>query len=278
MRKALENIVCLMFEKYGIDISFYDESFLEKTVRGRMGLTAINSENDYCGLLIRDSTEGLQFHASLSNFHSEFFRNTLTFAVLEQLVLPRIFNERSNNHTREIRIWSAGCAAGQEPYSLAMLTDNLKNNILSSVTCFIFATDRSFEQLEIARQGIFDFKTVQNTRLNYVTNYFTNSGDSYSINDCIKKQVDFSYYDLLDDQTSSPSMSIYGDFDLIMCSNLLFYYRPEIQKSILSKFTRSLRPGGFMVTGEAETAIVKSFSPFRQFTPKAPIFINNSYI
>lgn len=275
MRNTLENIVRLMFEKYGIDVSIYDESFLEKTILGRIGMTAVNSEDDYHRILIIDSGEALLFNESLSNCHSEFFRNPLTFAVLEQAVLPWIFNERINNPTREVRIWSAGCAAGQEPYSLAMLVEDMKKSLSFPVSSLIFATDRSLEQLEIAMQGIYDFNTVQNTRLNYVKSYFYNSGVSYAIEDRIKRQIIFSVYDLLDMESTAPASSIYGDFDLIMCSNLLFYYKPEIQKSILMKFKRSLRSGGFFVTGEAEKGIVKEFGTFRQFMPPAPVFINN---
>jgi chemotaxis protein methyltransferase CheR len=274
MRISPENIVRLMFEKYGSDISFYDESFLEKTIHGRMEMTAIYTEDDYYNLLISDSGEVLLFSESLSNCHSEFFRNPLTFAVLEQLIFPRIFNERANSHTHEVRIWSAGCAAGQEPYSLAMLTDSCKKSSSLSVSCLIFATDKSLKQLEMARQGIFDLNSIQNTRLSYLNNYFSNSGNLYTINDSIKGKVDFSYYDLLDPESTAPPSSIYGDFDLIMCSNLLFYYMPEIRKRILTKFKRSLRPEGFLVTGEAETGIIKEFGSFSQFTPAAPVFIN----
>lgn len=238
-------------------------------------MTSVYSEDDYCQILLNNSEEALLFHDSLSNFHSEFFRNPLTFAVLEQVIFPRLFNEIANNHTHGVRIWSAGCSAGQEPYSLAMLTDSCKKSSSLSVTCLIFATDKSFKQLEMARQGIFDLNSIQNTRLSYLSNYFSNSGNLYTINDSIKGKVDFSYYDLLDLESTAPASSIYGDFDLIMCSNLLFYYRPEIQKRILTKFKRSLRPGGFLVTGEAEIGIIKEFGSFRQFMPAAPVFINN---
>jgi chemotaxis protein methyltransferase CheR len=275
MRNRFENIVLLMFEKYGIDISFYDESFLEKTIHGRMGLNSIFTEDDYYHNLSNDSGEALLFNDSLSNFHSEFFRNPLTFALLEQVVFPRIFNERAKNHIHEVRIWSAGCAAGQEPYSLAVIAEDLKNDLSLPISYLIFATDKSLKQLGIARQGTYDFHAVQNVSLNHVKKYFSNSENSYTINDCIKQQVDFSPYDLLDQESSSPASSIYGDFDLIMCSNLLFYYKPEIQKSILSKFMHSMRPGGFLVTGEAEKSIVKAYCTLKQLTSTAPIFVNN---
>lgn len=272
---ALEDIVNLMSENFGIDISKYNELFLKKTVNERMGMTSVSSEENYCHLLKNNPAEASLLHDSFSNFYSEFFRNPLTFAILEQFVLPRIFNEKVKNQNHEVRIWSAGCAAGQEPYSLAILVDNLINTLSLDVSCYIFATDNSLKQLEIARQGTFDFKAVQNINLNYAKKYFSNSGEFFSLSNSIKRRVDFSWYDLLDNESSSPSSSIYGDFDLIMCSNLLFYYKPEIQKKILSKFKRSLCPGGFLITGEAEKTIVKSYTPFHQYMPATSIFIHN---
>jgi len=235
----------------------------------------INSRDtdDYCRILDRDPVEASIFNDSLSNFYSEFFRNHLTFSILEQIVLPMIINEKGNKHNNEVRIWSAGCAAGQEPYSIAILADYLKNSHSPAVSTFIFGTDCSLNQLELAKKGTYDFKTVRNTRLNLAYSYFSIQGNSYTVKDSLRKQVDFSFYDLLDMESTAPASSIYGDFDLIMCSNLLFYYKPEIQKKILAKFTRSLRPGGFFITGEAEKSIIEAFTPFRQFTQIAPVFI-----
>ena len=273
MKNKQEKIIQLIFEKFGMDISVYDESFLWKSIWSRMDTNSCKDLDNYCRILDNDPVEASVFHDSLSNFYSEFFRNPLTFAILEQIVLPKIINEKGSKHNNEVRIWSAGCAAGQEPYSIAMLADHLKNSHAPEVSTFIFGTDCSLNQLELAGKGIYDFKAVQNTRLSLANSYFSIEGSSYIVKDSLKKQVDFSFYNLLDIESSAPASSIYGDFDLIVCSNLLFYYKPEVQKQILTKFTRSLRPGGFFITGEAEKAIIGSFSSFRQFSQVAPVFV-----
>jgi chemotaxis protein methyltransferase CheR len=273
MNKMINNIVSLMSEKYFSDISVYDESFLQKTVLTRANDVLCQNLTDYLHYLESTSSEPLILSDSLNNSYSEFFRNPLTFLMLEQSVLPSIFGKKENCPNAEIRIWSAGCAAGQEAYSIALLTDNFRNSHYPEVSLRIFATDKSEKELSTARKGIYNSKSLKNLRLELVSKYFSNSGEFYSVFENIKKIIDFSFFDLLDKDVHSPAASIYGGFDIIMCSNLLFYYKPEIQNVILSKLAASLVTGGFLITGEAEADIIKSIPQFRQFGEQSTIFM-----
>jgi chemotaxis protein methyltransferase CheR len=273
MEEVIENINCLIKEKYSFDISIYDDSFLEKTICKRMKVSFCNTISDYMLLLNHNPSETSIMIDSLNNKYSEFFRNQLTFLMLERFILPKIISEKDSAHGDEIRIWSAGCAAGQEPYSIAILVDDYKNYHKEYVDFRIFATDKCGKNLQAARNGIYHCKAIQNTRFINVLKYFSNSGEFYSINESIRKMVDFSVFDLLEKQTVSPPASIYGGFDIVMCSNLLFYYKPEKQRIILSKLAGSLTRGGFPITGEAETEIVRSYRGFKQFIPPAAIFV-----
>jgi chemotaxis protein methyltransferase CheR len=275
MNKSIQNIKLLMKEIYALDISVYDNSFLEKTLANRMNESSCKTISDYIFLLNHSTSESAILMDSLNNNYSEFFRNQLNFMMLEQNILPRILREKESGSGGEIRIWSAGCAAGQEPYSIAMLVNNYKNNCQNNVSFRIFATDKSGENIRIARKGIYHLKTIQNTRLIYVLKYFTNSDELYSIDDSIIKMVDFSVHDLLEKKSKSPPSSIYGGFDIVMCSNMLFYYKQDKQREILSKLAGSLTEGGFLFTGEAEIEIVKSCSEFRQYAAPAAIFVKN---
>jgi chemotaxis protein methyltransferase CheR len=275
MNKIMDNIVRLMSEKYSFDISVYDESFLQKTIVTRANEISCHTITDYLNFLDITSSESSILSDSLNNCHSEFFRNPLTFVILEQFLLPRIFSEKENNHKGEIRIWSAGCAAGQEPYSIAILCDNKKINHYPGVSIRIFATDRSDKELQTARKGIYHFKSIQNSRLELVNKYFSNSGEFYSVFENIKRIIDFSLFDLLSNDVLSPPASIYGGFDIVMCSNLLFYYKSEKQKIILSKLEASLVNGGYLITGEAETEIIRSYRGFKQYSEQSTIFIKH---
>jgi chemotaxis protein methyltransferase CheR len=275
MTKEIQKYIQLLKEQYALDISMYDHSFLEKTIQSRMSLSSCQNADSYLDYLARVSDESRQLVKQLRNSYSEFFRNPLTFSVLEQVVLPRIFDEKRKNPSGEIRIWSAGCASGQESYSLAILLDDFINSHFPGFSYRIFATDNSVLELESARKGVYTFNSVKNIRLGYAEKYFNRSEDNFHLNQIVKDQVDFTVYDLLDKESSSPPASIYGDFDLIMCSNVLFYYQPDYQQVILRKIYRSLKPGGFFITGEAEIQIVSSYKGFRPFLLPAAIFVKN---
>jgi chemotaxis methyl-accepting protein methylase len=209
----------------------------------------------------------------MSIAYSEFFRNQLSWALLEQLILPGILAEKKKSGRGEIRVWSAGCAAGQEAYSIAILLDELTANGDNHAVSFrIFATDRSEPELEAARQGLYDSAAVRNVRQKHIHKYFTRGGDSFRIVDSLRQKVDFSGHDLLDQRLSCPSESIYGDFDLVFCGNLLFYYRPGVRHFILNKLHHCMAPGGYLVTGEAEREIVSNHAFFRAIVPPSAVF------
>jgi chemotaxis protein methyltransferase CheR len=273
MKNLIENIANFYRTKYDKNISIFDETFLEQSIRSRMNFSNCENYSDYFNKINSSETESLAFLHSLNNSYSEFFRNPLTFALLEQHLLPMILQNKNNDKTDDLRIWSAGCAIGQEPYSLAILLEEIFNENKDNLNYRIFATDISVNVLSSALSGVYEYNTVKNIKLSHINNYFSKKNDSYIISDNIKKHIDFSYYDLLDTESSAPPASIYGDFDLVICSNVLFYYKPEIQEFIISKIRRSLKRGGYFVTGEAETAIVKSFKGFKQYVPIAPIFV-----
>jgi chemotaxis protein methyltransferase CheR len=273
MKTTTDNIVHLMNEKYLLDISMFSETFLHNTIGHRITSTDSVKPDIYYNKLAEDHGEALLLRDSLSNSYSTFFRNQLTFSILQQFVLPKILSEKEKNHDNEIRIWSAGCAAGQEPYSLAMLTADLLSKTDGSKRFRIFATDNDKQELALAARGIYEFDSIRNLPYKYIHDYFSKDGDTYTVRDSLKKQVEFSDYDLLDGFSSSPPASIYGDFDLVMCCNVLFYYKPEFQKLILEKFTRSICHGGFLVTGEAEIGIVNAAKGFRHYMSPATLFI-----
>jgi len=273
MTNEIGKYIQLIQERYALDVSMYDRSFLEKSIQSRISSTMCGNFDAYMDYMARVPDESTQLVNQLKNSYSEFFRNPLTFSILEHVILPKIFNENVKNNTHEIRIWSAGCASGQEAYSLAMLLDDFKNTHFTKTSYRIFATDNSVKELDLARKAVYDFKSVKNTSLEFAERYFSHNGEAYQLNNMLKEQVDFSVYDLLDKDSSSPPASIYGDFDLIMCSNLLFYYQPIYQQIILQKIYRSLKPGGFFITGEAEIQIVKAFKKFNQFLVPAALFM-----
>ena len=272
MNQELDNIIKAMARLHGRDLSLYDDVFLAKSLEKRLAATGIPTLTDYGELLAANGIEAETFFLSLSISYSEFFRNPLTFALLEQQVLPVLLADKERSGQKTLRIWSAGCAAGQEAYSLAILLNELTESRKHPVAFRIFATDNSVAALTAAHQGVYDAMELQNVRLKHLGKYFAGQGGTYKVLPELKCQVNFSVYNLVEEGSDSPSSSIYGDFDLILCSNLLFYYRPEIRQLILGKMHRVLVPGGYLVTGETERDIIVRTPDFRAVVPPIPVF------
>lgn len=256
MKPTLEPIVTVMRQVHGMDVSCHDESFLEKSLAHRLAATSVPTISAYSKRLECDREEASAFFRSLTISYSEFFRNPLTFAMLEQVVLPGLAEAGEKAGQAEIRVWSAGCAAGQEAWSLAILLDELLAARNRRISFRVIATDGSAEELEVARRGVYDTAALQNVRTRHLREYFVRGeGESFQIIPRLRTRVDFSVYDLLDRQSATPPAGIFGDFDLIMCCNLLLYYRPEARQFMLEKLRRALSPQGYLATGEAEREI-----------------------
>jgi chemotaxis methyl-accepting protein methylase len=272
MSNVLEDITRVMRYSYGKDIYPFEESFLRRTLDKRLSQTSLNDYSAYSDYLTENSTEAEALYRSLTISFSEFFRNPLTFALIEQLIIPVLVDEKVKSGRPEIRVWSAACAAGQEPYSVAILLDEQLTARGTAVSYRIFATDFSEPDLSVARKGVYDFGAVRNLRVKHLHDYFSAWDESYLIAPRIRAHVDFSRYDLLDELSVSPPASIFGDFDLVLISNLLFYYKPEMREIILDKAYRSLTPNGYLVTGEAERDMITGRKGLRAVAPPAAIF------
>lgn len=254
-----------------MDLTAYDSSFLKRTVESRMDSQRINSYQGYIEKLENEEQEQDVLRRSLNNSYSEFFRSPLTFDYLEYILLPLICEQKRRTQEKEIRIWSAACAGGQEAYSLAILCDELLQGKGSEITCRVFATDHCADELEKARKGLYSMQNMGKVSLDRFKKYFEleEKEEVYRVISPLKAIVDFSIFDLLSIAGSSPPSSIYGDFDIVFCSNLLFYYKHEFRQAILQKLGRSLRTGGYLITGEAEREIVKANSYSEVFSNSA---------
>jgi len=264
-------IIDLLKSLKGIDLSIYDDSFLDKTLQKRIAETNCSTVDDYCSFIKQNTGEIEIIFNSLHISYSEFFRNPLTFAVLEQIILPSIVMKIKNTSRKEVRVWSAACAAGQEAYSLAILLEELKNRNNKEFTCRIFATDQSDSVIEEAENGRFPENALNNVDLKRVKQWFTKNGDLYSVNQILKDNISFSIFDLFNEKLSSPSESIFGDFDLVLCANLLFYYNNEYRNIIIKKAVNSLTVGGYLITGETEREILKNYN-LHEVYPMSGIF------
>jgi chemotaxis protein methyltransferase CheR len=205
---------------------------------GRMA-AALRVKDD--AALFREIVEAMTTNESF------FFRDTKPFEQFRAIVLPELLQARAA--TRRLRIWSAACAAGQEPYSLAMtLADERAKLAGWQVT--LLASDISGEMVERAQAATYSqFEVGRGLPLKYLVRYFEPDSDRWQLKPEIRRMVQFRTVNLLDDLASL------GSFDAIFCRNVLIYFDPATKATILDRLAGMLPPDGFLFLGGAETTI-----------------------
>ncbi|MEI6767139.1 MAG: CheR family methyltransferase [Bacteroidota bacterium] len=269
----VELICNYIVQEYGRDLRVYSHVFLMNSIAFRIAETGASSAVEYVELLKSDASEINRLFNSMNIPYSVFFRNMIDFSIIEQFVLPELFNHHLADKAPMVRIWSAGCATGQESYSLMMLADKFRQKHPRSSPAIVFGTDISDESLALAATGKFDARCIQNVRLSQLDEYFTYTENSYTVKSELKCGVEFSRYDMLDANTSSPPSGIFGGFDMICCCNLLIYYKPEIQQAIINKLFRALRPKGFLMVDASERALLRQHQGFIAYSNVSNLFV-----
>ena len=273
-QEALVALVGLVRKVHGLNLFPFNATFLAKTLDKRAS-ASMETAAAYGERLAKDFSEAEALLQSLHIGYSEFFRNSLAFALLERLILPGLLEAKEKSGRGEIRVWSAGCATGQEAWSLAILLDDLNRTRETSIPYRIIATDWFAPDLAVARTRLYSEEAVGNVRMSHLRRYFYRRQGSFFIAHRLMDRVDFTVYDLLDESTVCPPESIFGNFDLVFCSNVLIYYRPEMQALILGKVRRCLASGGYLVTDETEGRIVEGAGGFRRAALPAAIFVKD---
>lgn len=259
------------------EIRKFEENFLEHSVKQRMKSLNLSDTVSYIDTLSQSSQERDHFAQSLLVGFSEFFRNPVTYAILGKIILPGLIESVRSNGNKEIRIWSAACAGGQEAYSLAMILDELYQMTNGCFNYRIFATDINPAMISFAKRGVYDAQQLGKVPYKYVNSYTHRSGNHYTILPFVAEKVLFSEFDLLSPGLYCPPACIYGDFDVVLCCNILFYYNDDIRQNILKKAAKCLKPDGFLVTGETERALIPARSFKEVYTPSA-IFIKKNLL
>lgn len=270
MTRAAGTAALEILRSRGFDASIFEPGFFANAVARRARARDLARPEDYEELLARDPGEPEELRASLYVSYSEFFRDPLAFACLERLVLPELLGRERRDGSRELRIWSAACAGGQEAYSLAMLCEEASRGYPPR-PYRIFATDISEEALERARLGLFGPGELGRISLGRLHGHFSPRGEEYELSSAIRRRVEFSRFDLLDAERHCPPSSVYGAFDLVVCCNLLIYYNEAERALILERLGSCLAEGGYLVTGEAEREIAAS-GGFREAFPASGVF------
>lgn len=249
---GLKPILELLLAERGFDFAGSPAALLARRIELRRSATQCQDLADYRSHLDHHPGEMDQLIATLTINVSQFFRNPLTFELLAERLLPDLLREKARQANASLRVWSAGCARGEEIYSVAMLLEDLVRKEKLTLPRHLFATDIDAAVLRDAAAAVYPRASVENVRHRHLSMYFQPDGDGFRVIPEIRRQVDFSFYDMLDRRHRVPPESVFGHFDLVLCRNLLIYFNADYQETLLAKLHQALCPRGWLVLGEAE--------------------------
>jgi two-component system CheB/CheR fusion protein len=241
---GLSDVLEVMHQATGIDFALYREKTVQRRIMRRLALRNIGTIAEYVAVLRADPSERNLLQRDLLISVTSFFRNPASFDALSRLVFPAIVQNRTPG--MPIRIWVPGCATGEEAYSIAIsLQEYLKSNGVT-FPVQIFASDVNELAIEKARTGSYLENIAADVSADYLGRYFTRVGAAYQVNKALRELCIFSRHNLIDDPP-------FARLDLISCRNVLIYLG-AVQDHIIPLFHYALRPNGFLMLGQSETA------------------------
>jgi chemotaxis protein methyltransferase CheR len=240
---GLPRLLRAIAETTGLDCDLYKEKCLRRRLDVRLRLHRIGSYREYLRFLRTNPREAEQLVDSLTINVSRFFRNPESFGALERQVLPVLLTEAVE---RPVRIWSAGAAAGEEAYTLAILWERLASRRPDPPAVVLLATDVDAASLARGRAGLYDPASLAEVPHRDLGRYFVPEGGRFRVSLAIRARVRFRRSDL-----TRPLRLRFQD--LIVCRNVLIYFEKALQEALAESFFRALRPGGFLMLGKAET-------------------------
>ena len=255
-------ILNLLFTNKGIDLSGSNPEFLSRRINRRIQATNTNDFKTYLEYLNKTNSE-FDFLADILTInYSRFFRNAFTFNYIKSIVIPKLIQQKINSNNKEIRIWSAGCATGEEAYSIAIMLDQylLENKL--DINISVFATDIDEKAIRSAKKAAYPTEAIQEIEHGVLSNYFIYEDNRYNVIPRIKKKVHFSTFDLLNTKNQVPEESIFGHFDLIFCRNVLIYFNKAYQDRILNKLHKTMHASTYLILGESEEPALEQTSMF----------------
>ena len=226
-----------VFDLTKIDLNAYKERQMKRRIDTLIQKNRIVGYDNYVKALKTDSVKFEEFVNYLTINVSEFYRNPDQWELLDKQYIPELIQRFGNN----LKIWSAACSTGDEPYSLVMALS--KHMPLNRIR--IFATDIDKQVMEKAKIGLYNEKSLAGVPKEFKQKYFEKVGPSYKIADEIKSRVEFKQANLLKDPYPT-------NCDLIVCRNVLIYFTEEAKDEVFKKFAASLKKGGFLFIGSTE--------------------------
>ncbi|MCP4218366.1 MAG: protein-glutamate O-methyltransferase CheR [bacterium] len=259
MKLSVEDFIRLrniVYAKAGIFFETKKMYLVKKRLQQRMDSLSITEPGLYCNMLKFDDKSGMELQQLLNLMTTNetyFFREKKSLVAFSDYCLPEILATGK----KRLKIWSAGCSSGEEPYTLAILL-NERIPSVNRVHIDITASDIDTSILEKAGKGVYDGRSVRNVPPPLLAKYFRAEGENYRVIDHLKRMVTFKHLNLLDER----HMRMMRGIDFIFCRNVMIYFDEAARKSVAADFYDSLVPGGYVYPGSSES-ITRMNSAFK---------------
>lgn len=260
-----------IYDHYGINLYPKKRLLVKSRLQKRIKHLGLKDYSEYCDFLLK-SEEGLKESIymidRISTNKTDFFRESDHFEYLANKLLS---DNSKQNSSRNLKIWSAGCSSGQEPYTIAMVLSEVKNKW--DINFEIYASDISISMLKIAKKAIYPFDQLNQIPNQYKKAYLLRSKDKknpkFRINTILRNKVHFFHSNLLDEQKS-----IKDKMDIIFCRNTIIYFDRETQERVINNLLDKLKPNGYLFIGHSESLINMDF-PLEHIFPAVYKKLNN---
>ncbi len=241
---SIKQLAQMIYDRCGLNY-LNNLPSLENKISRRMNSLSITNLWDYCRLLETNAKEWDAAIDVLTINETYFYREENQLIELRDNILPKL---REEMRGRKIKIWSAACSTGEEPYTLAMMV--LETGLFLDGEIEIIATDINKRVLQLASAGRYSKTSLSFRRIpeHLLTKYFTDLGENYEVSSAVKRMVTFKYLNLLDEE----QMNCEKEYDVIFCRNVLIYFDPTTIKKVVTNFYTSLRQGGYLFLGHSE--------------------------
>jgi len=243
----MDRLVKKVIDARGFDLSRYRRAYVERRIAARMRSVGATDFRSYAAHLDANDAEYTKLIDALSINVTEFFRDVTMWSMLRQRVLPELVERKVAGRSRSIRAWSAGCASGEEPYSIAMCLREALGPMADEWLLTVLATDLDRDALDTGERGVYPAAALKKIPPVFVTRYTKRDPEEFTFTPELKKMVRFRAFSLFSD---TPIRVV----DLIMCRNVLIYFDKAQQQQLIEHFWHALARGGYLVLGKSEKA------------------------
>ncbi|MCP4712120.1 MAG: protein-glutamate O-methyltransferase [Planctomycetes bacterium] len=250
--KDFKRVSDVIYQHCGINLHDGKKSLVRARLAKKLHSSKCETFTEYIDFVLSDAgrQEFYSFVDSLSTNLTYFFRENVHYEYLRNTFLPQLIKQKSQHNQRKLRVWSAGCSSGEEPYSLAItLLETLQNTGTWDIK--ILATDVSTRILEIAKMGTYDKDRVEPLtaaqKQRFLIPNRIEGNTVYQVNPSIKKVISFRYLNLMD------PWPFHGPFDVIFCRNVMIYFDKPTQSKLVNRYYDCLDSGGMLCIGHSES-------------------------